>query len=137
MKDLEFTCTQKCAHYKDGWDHPESITEATDSSGNLYHCAECDCDDNCCCNEETNDCSWDQEGCSCPDDEICHEEDCTQEETPPDIPVCPEKGNLVCSIYEKTCSCEESRGPSNVNDETGWHKSCTTTIRIVKKYQPK
>lgn len=102
MKDLEFNCTQKCAKYEDGWDHPESILEACDENGNIDSCAECDCACNQC---EPEDCT----DCSC--------------------------GHCICSIYEKTCTTEESKGPCNINDETGWHKRCTTTTKIIKKYE--
>lgn len=123
MKDLQFSCTQKCARFEDGWDHPESIEEATDQYGNLYNCCECDCDDNCCqeCDDGTD------EGCPC--NECCDDGGNEGNDETGNA------GNLVCSVFEKTCTCEESRGPSNVNDDTGWHKSCTTSIRIVKKYQ--
>ena len=110
MKDLEFTCTQKSGKYEDGWDHPESLAEATDENGNVYSCCECDCDSDC-CGCDNNNC-----GCSDSSDDSSN-------------------GNLVCSVFEKTCTTEESRGPSSLNDETGWHKVCTTSIRIIRKYQ--
>lgn len=124
MKDLEFTCTQKNGRYMDGWDHPESMEEATDQFGNLYSCCEGDCSTDTCapCGCDRCDTEEEEENCSCGMPDCGSDEDFAH-------------GNLVCSIFEKTCSCDESKGPDNVNDETGWHRSCTTTVRIVRKFE--
>lgn len=111
MNELEFNCTQKKSSYEDGWNHPKAMEEATDENGNVILCCQCDCNEDCCqCEKE---CDSDIADNSIPDSK-----------------------RLVCYIYEKTWSCDESHGPNNVNDEVGYKKHSSTSIRIVRKYTP-
>lgn len=114
MNELEFTCTQKKSSYDDGWNHPKAMEEATDENGNLILCCECDCDEDCCqCEEQCTSCGEENE-----------------------INELPDSNRLLCYIYEKTWSCDESHGPNNVNDEVGYKKHSSTTVKIVRKYAP-
>lgn len=116
---------------------------------------DCNCDRNCNCDR---DCDRD---CDCDCDYDCQDDDgdldcgeypdwghgCDHGHRPcPPDPDCTDDqddqgcshdrhGDLVCTVFEKTCICDESKGPSHLNEEHGWHKSCTTTIRVVKKYR--